>query len=97
MIFRTKNNEEDLVAVINFFGTVETGVVTHEIRGLNVIVRLRKSFPIMWPRLLYTAEKCSWVIQNLELFKDEEASGYDKDTDIGKLTQFYSEKHIFLI
>ena len=29
----------------------------------------------MWPRLQYTAEKCSWVVQNIDAIKDEEFYG----------------------
>lgn len=67
--------------MLNFFGSIDNQHVTHQVRGLNVVVRLRKSCPVMWPRLLLTAEKCNWVIQNFEAFKDEEIGGYNNDTD----------------
>lgn len=59
------------MAVIHLFGCVEQELTSHEVRGVNVVVRLKKSCPIMWPRLLYTAQKCSWVIQNIDAIKYE--------------------------
>lgn len=74
-IFSTDHNDEKIVAIINFFGCVDCEFTTHEIRGLNVVVRLRKSYPVMWPRLQFTAEKCSWILQNIDAIRDEEFYG----------------------
>lgn len=63
------------MAVLNFFGCIDHKHTSHDVRGLNVVVRLRKSCPIMWPRLLWTANKCNWVIQNTEKHNDEELLG----------------------
>lgn len=60
-----------MVAVINFFGYVDFEKTSHQIRGLNVVVRLRKECPIMWPRLLLSAEKCNWLTNNVDAVKDE--------------------------
>lgn len=65
------------MAVMNFFGSVECDNVEHEVRGLNVIVRLRKCCPIMWPRLLLAADKCTWITQNMEVFAEEAEIKYD--------------------
>lgn len=92
-IFRTKDcNNEAVMAVINFFGSIECENVVHEIRGLNVIVRLRKSCAMMWPRLLHAADKCSWIIQNMEAFRDEKDIDYDEHNSdqIGKYNEFYT-------
>lgn len=59
------------MAVINFFGYVDFEKTLHEIRGLNVVVRLRKECPIMWPRLTMSSEKYSWLIKNVDAVKDD--------------------------
>lgn len=73
-----------MVAVINFFGHIECENITHEVRGLNVVVRLHKLGQIMWPRLLLAADKCSWITQNLEKFADEREMD-DDDTNSGSI------------
>lgn len=78
LFFRTTDgNNDPAVAVINFFGPVECENVKHEVRGLNVIVRLRKSCLIMWPRLLRASDKCTWIVQNMEAFSEEKVIDYD--------------------
>lgn len=56
---------------MHLFGCIEHELSSHEVRGVNVVVRLKKSCSIMWPRLLFTAQKCSWVIQNIDAIKYE--------------------------
>lgn len=63
--------------MINFFGPVECENVQHEVRGLNVYVRLCKSCPVMWPRLLHASDKCTWIEQNMEAFREETDIDYD--------------------
>lgn len=71
-VFRTKDgNNDPIVAVMNFFGPVECENVEHEIRGLNVYVRLRKSYSMMWPRLILAGDKSTWIVQNMEAFAEE--------------------------
>lgn len=77
------------MAYVNLFGSVEFERTTHYVRGLNVIIHLHKSYHILWPRLLSTAEKCTWVIQNFEAMPSEEAAGYkEKDEKLCKLFTF---------
>lgn len=72
MIFSSSiENNEPTVAVIPLFGCVDPANTKHYVRGVNVVVRLRKLCPAKWPRLRATAEKCIWIIQNVEAFKDE--------------------------
>lgn len=71
--FSTIENGEDIVAIINLFGCVQAQMTQHMVRGLNVMIRLRKSCFLPWPRLLKTAEKCNWITQNLE------TNSYDED------------------
>lgn len=54
------------MALINFFGCIEPQFTQHVVRGLNVIVRLRKSCYLLWPRLLESDDKCNWITQNLD-------------------------------
>lgn len=85
-IFRTKDgNNEPIVAVINFFGSIdEENEIKHEVRGLNVYVRLRKSHLTMWPRLLLASDKCTWIVQNMEAFREEKESYFD-DQNLEKI------------
>lgn len=69
---RTFVKDEQIVAVIRLFGCINYELTTHEVRGLNVIVRLHKSCAIMWPRLHASTEKCTWIIQNIDAIKDED-------------------------
>lgn len=100
VVFRTKDgNNDPIVAIINFFGSVECENIEHEVRGLNVYVRLRKSLPIMWPRLLLASDKCTWIVQNMEAFPEErEIDSDDQNSDpIGeKKSNFKLELFIFL-
>ncbi|XP_055304540.1 putative ATP-dependent RNA helicase TDRD12 isoform X2 [Sitodiplosis mosellana] len=72
LVYGTIENDEKIVAIIHFFGCVDYKLTTHELRGVYVVVRLRKSCPIKWPRLQHTAQKCTWVVQNIDAFKSEE-------------------------
>lgn len=90
VVFRTKDgNNDPIVAIINFFGSVECENIEHEVRGLNVYVRLRKSLPMMWPRLLLASDKCTWIVQNMEAFPEErEIDSDDQNSDpIGEKNQ----------
>uniref|UniRef100_A0A336MDX3 RNA helicase n=1 Tax=Culicoides sonorensis TaxID=179676 RepID=A0A336MDX3_CULSO len=50
--------QEPRVNVINLFGQITTENVSHQIRGLNLIIRLAKSAPgLLWPRLHKEHEK----------------------------------------
>lgn len=80
-VFRTKDaNDEPVVAIMNFFGSIDEVNVKHEVRGLNVYIRLRKSCPLAWPRLLLASDKCSWIIQNMEAFPEEMEIYYDEQS-----------------
>lgn len=82
--FRTKDDSnEPVMAVINLFGSIDCANSTHEVRGLNVIVRLYKSFPIMWPRLLYAGDKVTWIEQNLEKCPEDRPMEHDVQNPIG--------------
>lgn len=63
-------DEEPRVTVINFFGTVKTEQVSHQIRGLNLRIRLPKvSYFNRWPRLTHEKENFSHIKCNLDTLK----------------------------
>lgn len=66
-------DEERVAAMLHLFGPIDIEYTKHEIRGLNVVVRLQKSFPLMWPRLVTTAKKCPWIIHSVEASMEEDA------------------------
>lgn len=48
--------------IINFFGCIEPEQTSHEIRGLNVVVRLKKSITfVSWPHLMKFNERTQWL------------------------------------
>lgn len=93
--FRTTENDEPKVAMLHFFGSIEPESTTHYIRGLNVIVHLQKSCKIMWPHLLFSHEKRSWLIAIPveDEAIDFEADGIDNNNiyDSGNLNLFQNE------
>lgn len=58
-----ENNQ--IVAILNLFGCVEHHLVTHQLRGLNVAIRLKKSIELKWPRLLRAEDKCNHIKYDL--------------------------------
>lgn len=60
-------NEKMKVLVINFFGSIEHRETVHNLAGLNVVVRLKKSCKILaWPRLTKADEKSPMIVQNFD-------------------------------
>lgn len=74
-------------AVINFFGTIEYEKTLHEVRGLNVVVRLQKTCPILWPRLIHTDEKRNWI-QLSETSVDDDIEYFNQNAPGKKNVQF---------
>lgn len=61
------NNQGKFAAVLNLFGCVDVQHTTHEIRGLNIVVRLMKTLNrLLWPKLVQAREKCHWLQYNFE-------------------------------
>lgn len=57
---------------LNLFGCIDVEFTSHEIRGLNIVVRLLKTFyDLAWPRLLENSEKPRWLSYNLEAEREE--------------------------
>lgn len=62
--------------MLNLFGSIRNHLTTHDLRGLNVQIQLKKTVFLNWPRLLRTEEKSNWIKydlnhtdDNLELFE----------------------------
>lgn len=52
--------------LINLFGCINTEYTIHEVRGLNVYVRVLKSLKgFDWPRLTASADRYRWLKYNL--------------------------------
>lgn len=72
-------NEQPQLAIINFFGLIDTKLVSHQIRGLNLIIRVPKQIVgISWPRLHKEDDKFSNIKYNLDTMKalDEDFEPY---------------------
>lgn len=62
---------EPIAAILNLFGCIDPERTTHEQRGLNVTVRLRKTVHMMWPRLIKSDEKCNWIKADMNRHGDK--------------------------
>lgn len=61
---------DNQLMVINLFGIINNKMVSHEIRGLNLIIRLPKNLPgIPWPRLTDEEEKFAHIKYNFDSLK----------------------------
>lgn len=63
---------EKSVLILNLLGSINPQTVSHEIKGLNVIVRLQKVVFEKWPRLLKESTKYSWLKYNFNAFDSME-------------------------
>uniref|UniRef100_A0A1A9VNS5 DUF4781 domain-containing protein n=1 Tax=Glossina austeni TaxID=7395 RepID=A0A1A9VNS5_GLOAU len=66
---------EENILILDLFGVVTPKLVSHELRGLNVIVRLVKSVHITWPRLLKDARKFSCLSYDYNFIDVREIDG----------------------
>uniref|UniRef100_A0A1A9V1E2 CS domain-containing protein n=1 Tax=Glossina austeni TaxID=7395 RepID=A0A1A9V1E2_GLOAU len=70
--FAAEIHGEENILILDLFGVVTPKLVSHELRGLNVvIVRLVKSVHITWPRLL----KYPWLSYNYNFIDVREIDG----------------------
>ncbi|KAJ6624811.1 putative ATP-dependent RNA helicase TDRD12, partial [Pseudolycoriella hygida] len=68
-------------AALNLFGCVNSERTSHEIRGLNIVVRLTKTLSkLSWPRLVQAKEKCHWLHYNLDNLRDKPKNFDRKET-----------------
>nr|XP_014101558.1 putative ATP-dependent RNA helicase TDRD12 [Bactrocera oleae] len=65
LIFSANIQDVPHALVLNLLGLVEPSLVSHEIRGLNVLVRLVKGVFMKWPRLLQQTLRYTWLTYNL--------------------------------
>ncbi|XP_018802414.1 PREDICTED: uncharacterized protein LOC108977261 isoform X2 [Bactrocera latifrons] len=65
LIFAANIQDVPHALVLNLLGIVEPSLVSHEIRGLNVFVRLVKGVFMKWPRLLQQTLRYPWLTYNL--------------------------------
>lgn len=71
-------DQEKFAAVLNLFGCVDVEYTMHEIRGLNIVIRLVKTLNrVSWPRLVQAKEKCHWLQYDFE--------AKEESTEFGKL------------
>ncbi|XP_061388957.1 uncharacterized protein LOC133324087 [Musca vetustissima] len=61
VFFNTIIQDEEYVVFLNLLGSIDPQQVSHEIKGLNVIIRLVKNVFVTWPRLLQESTKYSWL------------------------------------
>lgn len=91
VIFVAIVNGETNVLILNLLGYVRPEMVTHEIRGLNVVVRLVKDLYMPWPRLLEDPTKFPWLKYNYnavdDLLKEEEDTIFGKQRKKRRLSE----------
>lgn len=84
IIFSAEIREETNLLIINFFGTVDEMYTSHEVRGLNVVVRLVKSTSEWaWPQLIAENVKCHWLSYDYNAIRNDEI-----DLDQAKFGKF---------
>uniref|UniRef100_A0A1I8NZG2 RNA helicase n=1 Tax=Stomoxys calcitrans TaxID=35570 RepID=A0A1I8NZG2_STOCA len=72
IFFATHIEDDEFVVYLKLLGSVNPRHTSHEIKGLNVIIRLVKNVFITWPRLLEEATKYSWLKYNYNSFDSGE-------------------------
>lgn len=73
-------NEDPQLRIINFFGLINTKQVSHQIRGLNLVIRVPKRFVgLLWPYLNKEGDKGSNIKYNLDSLRalDDDFEPYD--------------------
>ncbi|XP_065362954.1 putative ATP-dependent RNA helicase SoYb [Calliphora vicina] len=68
ILFVAEIQSEKSVLILNLLGSIDPQCVSHEIKGLNVVIRLKKIVFEKWPRLLREATKYSWLKYNFNSF-----------------------------
>lgn len=63
--------------ILNLYGCIDVEYTSHEIRGLNIVVRLMKTIPdVSWPRLVRSPDKNRYLKYKLDrVEEDSESSG----------------------
>lgn len=74
--FSTIVEGQCVAAVLNLFGGIVAQQTQHIIRGLNVVIRMKKTCYLSWPRLLATTQKCHWITNNLEKLSIDDINFY---------------------
>uniref|UniRef100_A0A1A9UER8 RNA helicase n=1 Tax=Glossina austeni TaxID=7395 RepID=A0A1A9UER8_GLOAU len=64
LYFAADNHVEEHISILYFMGIIKSRLVSHELRGLNVVVLLVKDVCVNWPRLLKDSTKFNWLICN---------------------------------
>lgn len=72
LVFAAEIQGEKYVLILNLLGSVDPQYVSHEIKGLNVVVRLVKYVFEKWPRLLEQPIKYPWLKYNFNAFDSKE-------------------------
>ncbi len=89
IIYSFIHDQEQFEALLNLFGCVDGEYTSHEIRGLNIVIRLVKTLNgLTWPRLIRANEKTHFIQYNFE------AVGCIEPKEFGK---FWFILHLFSI
>lgn len=81
-------NEQTNLLVLHFFGSIDAEHTSHEIRGLNVIVRLAKtSVDWAWPQLTAENVKMHWLSYDYNAIQTDDI--YLDKGDSGKFVAWY--------
>ncbi|XP_063709549.1 putative ATP-dependent RNA helicase TDRD12 [Culicoides brevitarsis] len=88
----TSSQQEPSLMVINFFGMVVPKLVSHQIRGLNLVIRLPKQFVgNLWPNLTKEEDKNPFIKYKLETMEPIEEDFEPIREEIRKNESFEQE------
>lgn len=60
--------------ILNLFGCVDAKFTSHEVRGLNIIVRMNKTLAgIHWPRLVQSPDKNQFIKYKMDQLDTDDA------------------------
>lgn len=99
--------EQPRLTIINFFGIIKPNLVSHQIRGLNLIIRLPKLCPgLSWSRLTIEKDKFPHIKYNLNTMNpldddfipirpnEKNKDDYDSDDDIDSDAQVDTDNEL---
>uniref|UniRef100_A0A1B0FF51 RNA helicase n=1 Tax=Glossina morsitans morsitans TaxID=37546 RepID=A0A1B0FF51_GLOMM len=90
LYFTADIHGEEHILILHFMGIIQPRLVSHELRGLNVVVLLVKGVCVNWPRLLKDSTKFNWLTYNYNAIDIGEIDGVEP-TSLSSAVQIASD------
>uniref|UniRef100_A0A1B0G377 RNA helicase n=1 Tax=Glossina morsitans morsitans TaxID=37546 RepID=A0A1B0G377_GLOMM len=90
LYFTTDIHGEEHILILHFMGIIQPRLVSHELRGLNIVVPLVKGVCVNWPRLLKDSTKFNWLTYNYNAIDIGEIDGVEP-TSLSSAVQIASD------